>query len=307
MTQMATAQTTAPSVGGSLIVNGVSLPPYDWAKISGPHTVSSFNTLSYFTTTQDSRCAFVAFDNDLTINSGQTFTPNIRKPFVCIYVKGNLTVTGAISMTQRGANHSSSGGSNLTAQTIRLANGNYSGVINPEIPAAGAGSNGTGSAGGTGGGGHGSNGFAASGAAGTAGTSYTGGTGGSGGSDFTNGAPGTANGGPGGCQPSCGNGHNGGGAGNPGGCGCNNQGGNTGGSGTGGVLVIFVRGTYSGPGSVTAGGNNGGSSSNAPGGGSGGGSITIFAGTDSGPTPSAPGGSINAGAGTARKLAFNPL
>ena len=305
---MATSAETIPTTGGNLVVNGVSLSVYDYCVKKGPHTISSFTATDYFTTTQDSRSAFVIFDNNLTINSGITFTPSVRKLFLCMYVKGNLTLNGTITMTDRGANHSSSGGSNLAPGTIRLANGTYSGVVNPEVPAAGASSNNSGTAGQSGGGGHGSNGFAASGAAGTAGTSYTGGTGGSGGSDYNNGNPGHIYGGPGGCKSSCGNGSIGGGAGNPGGCGCGHHGdGRAGESGTGGTIIIFVNGTFSGAGSVTSSGRNGGiGPANGPGGGSGGGSITIFARTDSGPTPSAPGGTYRGGSGTARKLSIVP-
>ena len=303
---MSTAVATAPTTGGNLVVNNVSLGVYDWHKRTGAHTISSFTATDYFTTTQDSRSAFVIFDNNLTINNGITFTPSVRKLFLCMYVKGNLTLNGSISMTSRGANHSSSGGSNLAAGTIRLANGTYSSVSNPEVPAAGAASNASGTAGQSGGGGHGSNGFAASGAAGTAGTAYTGGTGGSGGSDYHNGNPGTANGGPGGCQGACGNGSIGGGAGNPGGCGCGHHGdGRAGSSGTGGTIIIFVNGTFSGAGSVVSNGVNGGiNAPNGPGGGSGGGSITIFARTDSGPTPTSSGGTHRGGSGTARKLSI---
>lgn len=306
---MVTADATAPTSGGTLTINSTSVASYDWCKIKGDHTVSAFNAATYFTGTQDSRSAFILFDGNLTINSGQTFIPSVRKLFTVIYVKKNLTLNGTISMSARGANHSSSGGSNISPPDIRIANGTYSGVSNPQIPSAGAASNASGSAGQTGGGGHGSNGFAASGAAGRAGTSFTGGTGGSGGCDYGNGNPGVIWGGPGGCQSYCGGtGSIGGGAGNPGGCGCGHGGaGQAGGNGTGGVLVIFVKGTYSGTGAVTASGVNGGLANVcATGGGSGGGSITIFCGVDSGPTPSAPGGAMRGGSGTARKLAYNP-
>ena len=305
---MSTSATTIPTTGGNLVVNSVSLGVYDYCKKTGAQTISSFTATDYFTVTQDSRSAFVIFDNNLTINNGITFTPSVRKLFLCMYVKGNLTLNGSISMSARGANHSSNGGSNLAAGTIRLANGTYSGVVDPQVPAAGAASNSSGTAGQSGGGGHGSNGFAASGAAGTAGTSYTGGTGGSGGSDYHSGNPGTANGGPGGCQGACGNGSIGGGAGNPGGCGCGHHGdGRSGGSGTGGTIIIYVDGTFSGAGSVVSNGVDGGiNAPNGPGGGSGGGSITIFARTDSGPTPSSSGGTHRGGSGTARKVSIVP-
>lgn len=303
--------------GGTMTLNSVSLGSYDYTYYNSAQTVSSFLNADYFTTTADSRSALIYINGNLTINSGQTFIPSNRKLFTAIYINGNLTNNGTISMTGRGANHSSTG-SNLSAGAIRIATGTFSSVTNPEVPAAGggggagaAGTGGSGSAGtlgGTGGGGGGGNNNGGSAAgSGSAGTSFTGGTGGGehngGGGTPTSGASSGGKGGNG-----AGNASHSGGTGNPGGT--DGGGGGTnynGNDGTGGVLMIFVKGTLSGNGTVAANGvNNIGGAGSAGGGASGGGSATLIYTTDSSTvTITANGGTVGGvgGAGTARKLA----
>lgn len=335
-TEMANGVTSnvSPTSGGTLTVNGVSLGSYDYTLKSGSQTVSSFTSSDWFTNTEDSRSAWVVVDGNLTINSGQVFIPSTRKLFTCLMVKGNLVVNGEISMTARGANHSTSG-SNIAAGSIRIINGTYSGVSNPQIPLSG-GSGGAGgvdpdgawggsgkgqtggsaSGGGTGGGGGGRHylptypNSIARGGIGAAGTSFSGGSAGgaalSGYFSAMN-IDAQANGGYGGDGYNyyAGSGYPGS-AGNPtgksyyGSASVPPQQTASGVTGTGGVLIIFVTGTYSGTGSVTAQG-----SYFSAGSASGGGSVTIIANSDSGPTPNAnsvvaDGG--DGGAGTARKL-----
>jgi len=328
-----------PLSGGTLTINGVSLGSYDYVTKVGNQTISAFTNSEWFTTTEDTRSAWIAINGNLTINSGQTLTPANRKLFTVIFVKGNLVVNGSISMTKRGANHSGTGnsGGSVTAGDILIKSGTYSGVANPKIPAAGGGggaaivNNGSGAvgtagtAGGTGGGGSGGSyqegGGSVSGA-GAAGTAFTGGSGGGAVTIFaTSAGSGVANGGAGGAGAGSYYGA-GGGAGNPGGGGAG-SGTTSGESGTGGVLIVICTGTISGAGTITAVGANGGAGSYNgkpdPGGtnagASGGGSITIMYGSDtSSITPSAAGGVAtvgsgatagnggNGGAGTARKL-----
>jgi hypothetical protein len=332
---MTGAEATAPTSGGTLTINSVSLGSYDYCVRNG-ETISSFTASDYFTSTEDTRAAFVVFNGNTTINNGITFKPSVRKLFTVIYVKGNLTLNGEISMSQRGANHSGTGnsGGSTTKGNILIYSGTHGGVSNPQIPASGGagGSDAVGTAGtsgGTGGGGSGNNGEGVGtyGRAGSAGTSFTGGSGSSGeccNSVVT--AP-VDNGGKGGIAGQSGADGVGGGAGNPGGGGWSGSyTGYAGSDGTGGVLVIFVTGTLSGTGSITAagatGGNAAGNGSGAYarcGGGSGGGSVTVLYGTDSSSiTPTASGGAggddtassstygngFAGGAGTARKLAI---
>jgi hypothetical protein len=310
----------AVTAGGTLTINSQSLGSYDYTIKSGDQTISSFTAGDWFTTTEDTRSSLIAVNGNLTINAGQTFTPSVRKLFTCIYVNGNLTVNGSISMSSRGANHSAT-----SAAAIKLiSNGTYQGVTNPQIPATGGAgvgvnSNGTaGTDGGTGAGGGGVKSGSGGGGAGAAGTSFSGGA--AGGSSWNAFAGnGAANGGAGGNSGCGGSGGNAGGAGNPAGSPCNS--GTAGSNGTGGVLIIFVTGTYSGTGSITASGATGGGCTgdcHAAGSGSGGGSVSIFCTTNStGPTPTATGGSrgnmggnggdriqgLFGGAGTARIMA----
>lgn len=329
--------------GGSLTINGGALGSYDFVIKEGDQTISSFNSVDWFTTTADSHSAFVVVKGDLAIDSGQTFRPDARKLFTVVYVTGNLTVNGEISMSQRGANHSATG-SSITASAIRIATGTFSSVTNPQVPAAGAnggtsvsrstngvtaGNGGsTGTAGATGGGGSGAASRSDSGTAvsggGATGTGFSGGSGGGAARSFASGThtaqSGASNGGKGGDAISASSAVGaGGGAGNPGGAraGSGSEG-QPGDDGTGGILFVIVEGNYSGSGAVVAAGAAGGNvapsqSLRVGGGGSGGGSVTMMiGGTDSGPTPTALGGAGgvsdanggNGGNGTARKLAL---
>jgi hypothetical protein len=295
---MTFAVAETPTAGGTLTVNSVALGSYDYTIKNSSQTVSSFTNSDWFTSTEDTRSAIIAINGNLTINSGITFVPSNRKLFTFIYVSGNLTLNGTISMSNKGANHSGSGNSGgaTTAGNVRIYTGTAGGVSNPQIPATGgagaapqgsgcpgspsnpAGTSGT--AGGTGGGGGGGTCGTAPylGGSGTAGTSFSGGGGGGGKSNgYTTNIGGTAvaNGGAGGAAVD----DSGGGAGQPGGAG--SGGGATGGTGLGGVVIIICKGTISGSGTISATGTRGGSGGAASGGSGGGGSINIICLTNS--------------------------
>ena len=234
----------SPTAGGTLTLNGQNCGSYDYVLKRSDITLSSTPTSSdWFTTTKDTRSAIIGVVGNLTLNSGVFLRPPDRKLFMAIYVDGNLTINGNISMTARGANHSGGGtsGGSTTATAIRLATGTFGGVSNPEVPAAGgagaSGSSGTGSAittgnngtagsgGGTGGGGSGAGGFvgAQNGTftlgSGVAGTAFS--SGGGGGGMYNNGqgtrsaGSAVANGGAGGNAWNNASGFAGPGAGNP--------------------------------------------------------------------------------------------
>lgn len=309
---------TTPLAGGALTINGESVGSYDY-KVSGTTTISSFSASEWFTSTQDTRSSWIVVNGNLTINSGQTIIPSVRKLFTVIYVTGNLVVNGSISMRGRGANHSGTGdsGGATTAANIRIGTGSFSAVVNPQVPATGAAggalrtttgaNNGTaGTVGGSGGGGSGYAFSSGTGGSGAAGTSFSGGSGGGGGYGGTGDNAGS-NGGAGG---------NGsqqtgtivtGGAGNPGGT----LKSGAGGDGTGGTLIVIVEGSLSGTGTMSVNGiDSTRFSGTVPGGGSGAGSLTVLFGTNpsSAVTVTATGGSGNSagngGNGTAQKLAI---
>lgn len=306
---MATCTAVSPTAGGTVTINSQSLGSYDYTVKSGNQTVSAFSNSDWFTTTADSRSAWIVVNGNLTIDAGQTFIPSNRKLFVVIYVTGACAINGSVSMSLRGANHSAATGSNIPGATIRIATGTFSAVVNPEIPAAGAaggvvgpnpgdnGANGQSGGGGTGSG--------AGQGAGAAGTSFSGGTAGGASSGAAAGAGGI-DGGKGG---DAGAGTSTGGAGNPGGAPSGGAAAAT--AGTGGTLLILCAGQLSGTGTVVAAGGIAILGASASGGASGGGSITMMYGTDtSSITPSAAGGGNGGGSGgaggsgTARKLAF---
>lgn len=341
-TQMAGGTTTnSPSEGGTLTINFGAVGSYDYIIKRGNQNVITFNSTDWFTATQNTRSAFIVVDGDLTIGKNIQFKPNPNKLFTCIYVTGNLQLDGSITMSGRGANHSSIGERN-----IRLHTGTFSGVVNPQVPAQGgsggarnvrtslgssngaAGSAGT--SGGTGGGGAGViyiagsyDGQSSSGA-GAAGTCFTGGTGGGSamiyGGTTNNATNGATRGGAGGNAGDSQTYGAGGGAGNPAGYGYSGTNITTQfniANGTAGTLCIFVKGVLTGgqdafPGGPISSNGHGGWIYSYPyymqagGGSGGGGSVTIFSKyDDSTITPianSGGGNQNNGGAGTARKL-----
>jgi hypothetical protein len=314
---------SGPASGGTLTINSNAVGSYDYTIKRGNQTVSSFTNADWFTATADTVSSFIAVDGNLTINSGVTFTPSNRKLFTCIYVNGDLTVNGTLTMNARGANHSGT-----AKQDIRIITGTYSSVSNPQIPsdggagaAAASSSNGNvtgntgtaGTAGGSGGGASGgvrnnSGGSATTSGAGRGGTSFSGGSGG-GGIWYQSGGTagsGTVNGGAGGngVQDTA-NATAFGGAGNPGGTNAGrNAATSSNGDGTGGILIIFVAGSLLGSGTISANGVQGKTYTGGEtfgwsgGGGSGGGSVTVVYRYDSSTiTPVATGGAGGAGGG----------
>jgi hypothetical protein len=314
-------KTSTPLTGGTLTINGESVGSYDY-KVANTTTVSSFSASTWFTSTQDTRSSWICINGNLTINSGQTFIPSVRKLFTVVYVTGNLVINGSISMTGRGANHSGTGtsGGYTAPVDIRIGTGSFSSggtISNPQIPGTGgaggavrstdgANNGTTGTNGGTGGGGSGyafSSGTAGS---GSDGTCFSGGSGGGGAYGGT-GTNGGSNGGAGGNGSQQTGNLVTGGAGNPGGT----LKASVGADGTGGTLIIIVEGSLSGSGSVVA---NGVAvtrfSGTVPGGASGAGSVNVLFGTNpSGVSVTASGGDGlsggTGGGGTARKFALN--
>lgn len=320
-----TTTTGGPVAAGTVTINSQNMGSFDYVT-AGTTTISSFTTSDWFTATEDTRSAWIIINGNLTINSGQTVIPSVRKLFTVVYVSGNLTLNGSISMSARGANHSGTGSSGgYTAPVdIRIGTGTFSAVSNPQVPASG-GSGGTkvigpsvgkndGAAGANGGSGGGGSGYSFSGGtagSGSAGTCFTGGTGGGGtsGTGTPVATDGEANGGKGGNAANTGASN--GGTGNPGGNAGSGIFSQTGKSGTGGTLIVIVEGSFSGTGSCVANGVDAIrlDSGRIPGGASGGGSVTVLFGTNpSGGTVTANGGGGqsggNGGAGTARKLAI---
>lgn len=329
---LGTAPTTARAVPG-LTINGLNVGPYHYTR-RGSTVIDPFDSAAWFHPDND-LSAWIAIKGNLTIPVGVTVQPDPRKLFTVVVVSGDLTNNGALSVSQRGANHSASG-SNIAAGNLRIATGTFSSVSNPQVPSTGGGgassrcfsgsgnqsgngfSGGNGSNGGTGGGGSGASRKTTSVAttvcsgAGAAGRSFGGGAAGGGISQGATqtGEPAEANGGKGGEGNSD---ATGGGAGNPGGA-AGHHSTEPGGNGTGGVLIVVCFGVISGSGSVVANGAPGGhGGAGAGGAGAGAGSITILYGTDSSSwTLQAAGGSGgggdrsggSGGSGTARKLAL---
>ena len=276
MSAMASSPTTTQVETSTTLlqVNSTPLGSYDY-RISDETTISSFNVNDYFSNNQD-RIALIAFKNNITINTGQTFTPGYsrQKLFTCIYVNGNLTLNGNISMSKCGGNWSGNDpGVDIpltsNSSSVVLANGCGDGGLAYYYPGSGAYAQlqptSAASLGGT-----------FSGAGGNAG-------GGVGGNPQTNWQPIGNFGGPGGFNVG-GSGYTfGGGAGNPGKTSSGNGGnGYSSENGVGGTIILFVTGQIIGSGNITAIGSKGGDcvmgtgSRAFAGGGSGGGGIYII-------------------------------
>ena len=292
---------------------------------SGSITTLRTRISASFASTQDGSPVIKNFSS-LFISRSVVISPTNRCRGMLIFVDGDATISGSISMTGRGARFTGSEASFQVLNPPYL--GDYwSTQLFPSssylsrvfaVGAAGGGGSTAGTAGGlgrSGGGGGGSTSTGpygtASGGSGGTGTSYSGGAGGGGG-----GAPGGAgsNGSPiGGAGGNGGGGGNsGGGAGNP-----NGTGGSQTATGTGGLLILIVRGNLKiGPnGSITTNGSAGNnaniSGGSGAGGGSGGGVLYVYYGGQltnngsvtsnggSGGSPFGGGASGAGGAGTA--------
>jgi hypothetical protein len=256
--------------------------PVEYVEVSGNTTYATTPTIG--NSTADARMLALRYRGDLTINSGVTLTPQVRKRGMFLYVDGTLTVNGTISMTARGA-------ANVPGDRILILNSAGSAYEIPAVGGAGGaerllnesserGKNGSvGENGGLGGGGGGSycnTGYCSPlrvGAKGGDATSYSGGSGAGGGG----GGAGSNIGGAGGAGYYAGYGA--GGAGNPGGGGSR-----TGATGTGGLLIIYADAIIVGSaGKIEANGSSGATgtcgcscSGGCGGAGSGGGSVNIF-------------------------------
>lgn len=256
----------------------------------------TIGTNTTFTSSVDGNPVVRQYEN-LTINNGATVTVGNRCRGLVIYVKGNCTINGTVTMSAKGAiagasttmypeiflrkNTSGSyiidpGSMTLPSDNVLLPMENdvqpsYTGnVVMFNVPRAGAsggsgftpsaGSNGVnGQCGGGGGGGAGRY-NANGGGSGASGSCYGGGSGGggSGGSDVHKpGGNAVAYSGAGGDGVGSEGGKGGGGAGNPGGAGYN-----TGSLGVGGVIYLIVGGnlTIGSTGVVSARGSDGGNS-----------------------------------------------
>ena len=243
-----------------------------------------------FASTQDGVPVVKNFSN-LFISRSVVISPTNRCRGMLIFVDGDATISGSISMTARGAKFTGSDASfsvinppylgdywstQLFPSASYLSRVFAIGAAGAAAPIAGAAgiAGSAGVFGRSGGGGSGGS-SPTVGALGTAGTSFSGGTGGGGGSNNPGGAggAGVVFGGSGGV----GGPNAGGGAGNP-----NGTGGTATGEGTGGLLILIVRGNLRiGPnGSISANGiaGNNAVSANAisGGGGSGGGVLYVY-------------------------------
>lgn len=305
----AEASAQSPTSGGTMTINSQTVASgYDYTVHTGDVTVSSFSNSDFFTTTDDSKIACVHVTGDLTINSGQTFIPSNRKPGMYVYVGGDLTLNGSVSMKGRGADATS-----LTTVAIKLIDGTHGTYDDCTIPATGGvgGASGTSPSGSnqqfysayshilrfaSGGAQHGiaySEYTTAGAGKGADGTCYGGGGGGgsargaSPGSNPGSGGNAVEKGGKGG-NAACSYYGASGSAGNPAGNACSGPHA-TGGQcsdGVGGMIVFFVRGQVSGSGSFNVRGENSGAGSGGsgpgrgPGQGSSAGMIACFCGSN---------------------------
>ena len=284
---------------------------------SGSITTLRTRISASFTSTQDGVPVIKNFSS-LFISRSVVISPTNRCRGMLIFVDGDAIISGSISMTARGAKFTGSDASFTTINPPYL--GDYwSAQLFPSasylsrvfaVGAAGgtaavAGSTGILGRSGGGGGGQNADGGSPAGGGGSAGTSFSGGSGGGGGGSVSAGTLAKSFGGVGGVGGT-GLSPGGGGAGNPGGS-------PGGGEGTGGLLILIVRGNLKiGPnGSIVSNGSAGGSGTQG-GGGSGGGVLYVYYGgtlTNNGTTTASggAGGTPAGGAGGAGTAIISKL
>lgn len=238
---------------------------------------ATYADTEYCDAVPDSKMCMVRFRGNTTLNGIHSVAT--RKKGLVIFVDGNLTINGSLTMTARGAAAVGQSVSILPGQTIAA----YGGIGGARFNAGAAyavtysnsgavGSNGAGGGGGAGAAGRHA-GYTTQSGGGSQGTSWSGGSGGGGACSRTaNSIAGDAqaNGGAGGYGAGNWDWTVHGGAGNPGGP-KNGDWTAVGNNGTGGTLILIVNGNLIHNGSVTANGVTGYS-----GGSSGGGSVNVF-------------------------------
>lgn len=113
---------TRTPVAGSLTINGESVGNTEFIVVPG-QSVTAANLNNWFTTTKDTASSMVFVKGNLSIDPNVVFSPPARKLFTVVYVSGNLTfgnASSAISMSQRGANHSGTGDSGGQTQEVEI-------------------------------------------------------------------------------------------------------------------------------------------------------------------------------------------
>jgi hypothetical protein len=116
---------TRSPVAGSLTINGNSVGNTEFIVVSG-QSVTAANLNTWFTTTKDTASSMVFVKGNLSIDNDVVFSPPVRKLFTVVYVSGDLTfgnANSAISMSQRGANHSGTGDSGGSTAEVSIAVG----------------------------------------------------------------------------------------------------------------------------------------------------------------------------------------
>lgn len=140
LAQNVPASTYPKTSSASLRIGASDFGVFDYVVKRGNQ--NTFIENQFFGPQKDTRAAFIVIDGNLTVPSGVTFIPATRKLFTVVYVSGNLSLQGTISMTARGANHSGTGDSagyvqpqdipittlaDLTEENPNLGNGNAMG------------------------------------------------------------------------------------------------------------------------------------------------------------------------------------
>lgn len=256
------------------VCSQVSQSAITWFGTGADGNLSTTGSTTFNTTTDQE--VLVKNYKSLTVNAGHTMTVNNRCKGLLIYVGGDCTINGTVTMTGKGAKATGS-----MAHYVYQAK-NYYGNFLPmfsfnsvKIYGSGSGGGGVSTAGRSAGEGYtGGGGGGYLGGSGSAGTSWSGGSGGGAGPSAGNarnyaGAGGNAG-------PSTSPSGYGGGAGN--GAGTATGAGVAGSVGTGGLLIFVVKGTFTlgNNGIISANGTAGGDGPTGGGGGSGGGRIIIL-------------------------------
>lgn len=254
---------------------------------SGSITALRTRITSSFSSSLDGPPVIKNFSS-LFVSRSVVISPPTRCRGMLIFVDGDATISGSIRMTARGAKFTGSDASFQVVNppylgdywsALQFPSSSYLSRVfavgaSGGTPTAAGGTVGSAGTGGRSGGGGGGGSSPVLGGTGTAGTSFSGGSGG-GGAGPVAGAAGYAFGGKGGSPTANGTGA---GAGNPAGT-ASAPGAGAAESGTGGLLILIVRGNLKiGPnGSIITNGSNGGNApSTGAGGGSGGGVLYVY-------------------------------
>lgn len=112
-------------------VGNLKVSPVEVYRREEPLVVTNQNTVHRYFSKNAEAPAWIVVDGDMEIERGIKFGPESTKPFMVLYVNGNLTLDGTICMTRKGT---SRWVGDMRSADLIVARGTYDSIKDPMIP-----------------------------------------------------------------------------------------------------------------------------------------------------------------------------